>query len=124
MGYGSNVGPLDQGARETDGGAPGAITVAYDPDATGKLRRALLHALESGVREIVLVVRPSGTIAADDLELIEAVGSALADRGGALLTITGEAGDAESFLVRERRGERRVADEMLELGAVEREGSR
>ncbi len=88
------------------------------------MRDALLHALASGVREVVLVVRPSGTIAAHDLELIEAVGSTLADRGGALLTISGEAGDAGSFLVRERRRGRAVVEETVGTGTVEGKGSR
>lgn len=88
-----------------------AITVTYDPASTAELRRDLLHALDEGACEIVLVVRPSGTIAAHDLELIEAVGTALADRGGGLLTLTGDTQDAEAFLVRELRGGQATAHE-------------
>lgn len=86
-----------------------AIVVAYEPGTSDTLRGDLLRALGDGAREIVLVVRPSATIASHDLELVEAVGATLADRGGALLTLTGDALDTEAFLVRELRGAKNSA---------------
>jgi hypothetical protein len=104
MQHDNHATPLEQGPAATGDGAGDACRIGYDPEASGKLRSDLLQALERGVREIVLVVRPSGTIAVHDRELIEAVGAALVERGGALLTLSGDAGDPEAFLVRELRG--------------------
>lgn len=95
---------VEQEPNGTKGSTGGACTIGYDPEASGRLRSDLLQALEHGAREIVLVVRPSGTIAVHDRELIEAVGTALAERGGALLTLTGDVDDPDAFLVRELRG--------------------
>jgi anti-anti-sigma regulatory factor len=85
------------------------VAGASAADVERELRESLLGAIADGAREILLDLQEVDLITSSSLQLVEAVSATLADRGGALLVLTGGQRDGEPYLMREVRGTARDA---------------